>query len=588
MPAKDSAMLAATKTGNVEKLSSMDSFVDILQLRATETPTKCVFTYLKTGEVEETHLTFGELHEKARQFAGWLLGVVKPDDRVLLMLPPGIDYVVALCGCLCAGVVAVPVPFTRPAHGLTRFEAIAASARARAAITVDTVLAKIRESVRCYPELGALNWLVWESHGPRVEHTPTEVLPSGRGDSTAILQYTSGSTGSPKGVVLTHRNLVCNSEIIRQKFGHTSESSGVIWLPPFHDMGLIGGILQPLYSGFHTVLMSPWAFLRRPFCWLKAISDYRATTSGGPNFAYELCISRVTEEQKRCLDLTCWKIAFVGAEPVRAATLQRFSEAFGISGFRKNSFYPCYGLAEATLLVSGGEMSCSPVTCRIDRSAAEQHRVLECHSSEHDVQTLVGCGSAAAEHKLVVVNPETLIRCAPDEIGEIWVSGPSVAQGYFGLADETKAIFSAFLANTGEGPFLRTGDLGFVRRGQVFVTGRRKDLIIIYGRNHCPEDIEATVSESHPLLRGMCTAAFSAEIDGGERLVVLQEFERHQRDWIPEFRRRIQQAVTEKHDIHIYDLAFLSLGGIPKTSSGKIQRQICRERYLSGSLSAAQ
>jgi acyl-CoA synthetase (AMP-forming)/AMP-acid ligase II len=410
--------------------------------------------------------------------------------------------------------------------------------------------------------------------------------PEVSSDTLAFLQYTSGSTGTPKGVMVSHGNLLHNSEYIKQAFELTPDSVSVTWLPSFHDMGLIDGIIQPLYTGFPVFLMPPASFVQQPIRWLQAISRYRATHCGGPNFGYELCVSKITPEQRENLDLSSWCSAYNGAEPVRKDTLKRFSAAFKPCGFRASSFYPCYGMAETTLMVSGGGVKDEPVYCTVQADTLEQNRVVEASEDTQNVRHLVGCGRSWLETKIVIADPELLTRCAPGKVGEIWVSGASVAQGYWNRPEQTKQNFNAYLADTGEGPFLRTGDLGFLQGSELFITGRIKDVIIIRGRNHYPQDIELTVEKSHSALRPGCGAAFAVEIEGRERLVVVQELERSylRKLDVNEVVGNIRQAVVAQHGLQVYATVLVKTGSIPKTSSGKIQRHACCSGFLTGSL----
>jgi amino acid adenylation domain-containing protein len=428
---------------------------------------------------------------------------------------------------------------------------------------------------------------------PRLEWLATDTVESAvagwqpppiDGDTVAFLQYTSGSTAAPKGVMLTHANLLHNSALIHQCFGHSPQSQGVIWLPPYHDMGLIGGIIQPLYGGFPVTLLSPIDFLKRPLRWLQAISRYGATTSGGPNFAYDLCVRKVGPQERATLELSSWDLAFNGAEPVRVETMARFVEAFAGCGFRREAFYPCYGLAEGTLIASGGHKAAPPVVESVDGLALGQNRIASVAAAHADAQALVGCGHSLEGQQIVIADPETLHRCPPDRIGEVWVGGPSVARGYWGQPEETEETFQAHLVD-GEGPFLRTGDLGFLREGELFITGRIKDLIIIRGRNHYPQDIEQTVEASHPVLRPGCGAAFSVQVAGEERLVVAQEVRRESADLDTEgIIHTIRQAVAERHELQVHSVVLLRPRCIPKTSSGKIQRHACRAGFVAGTL----
>jgi 8-amino-7-oxononanoate synthase len=390
----------------------------------------------------------------------------------------------------------------------------------------------------------------------------------------------------PKGVMVSHKNLLHNEKLIASAFRHTTETIGVGWLPLFHDMGLIGHVLQPIYVGFPSVIMPPEAFIQKPLRWLQAISRYKATSSGGPNFAYELCASKIKPQERENLDLSCWDVAFNGAEPVRAATLEKFANTFADYGFKREAFYPCYGMAETTLFVSGGIKSQSPVIEAVDKLALLENNAVTINSQHPNAQLLVGCGHAWLSETIVIVNPESLTECRDGEIGEIWVSSDSVAQGYWNRPEQTEETFKAYLADTQVGPFLRTGDLGFLLAGELFITGRIKDLIIVQGRNHYPQDIEATVQQSNSALRKDYGAAFSIEIAGQERLVVVQEVERsylRKLDY-PVVIQQIISSVAEEHQLDVYAVALLKTASIPKTSSGKIQRIACRTAFLAGTL----
>jgi len=333
--------------------------------------------------------------------------------------------------------------------------------------------------------------------------------------------------------------------------------------------------------------MAPTAFFQRPIRWLQAISRYRGTTSGGPNFAYDLCIRKITPEQRASLDLSSWDVAFNGAEPVRAETLERFARLFAPCGFRREAFYPCYGLAEATLFATGGLKKAPPVLYTVQRAELERHRVVPASPGEAGAQTLVSNGRPWPGHRVVIVDPESRERCAEGQVGEIWLAGPSIAQGYWQRPAETAATFGGYLATSGEGPFLCTGDLGFVQGGELYVTGRQKDLIIIKGINRYPQEIEQTVERSHGGLRPNAGAAFAVDVGNEERLVVVQEWEGHQRPdegVVQAVAGAIREAVFAEHEIQVYAVVLIKQGSIPKTSSGKIQRQACRQAYLEGTL----
>ena len=402
----------------------------------------------------------------------------------------------------------------------------------------------------------------------------------------AFLQYTSGSTGTPKGVMVSHQNVMHNSTLIHHCFSDTPKSVGVSWLPPYHDMGLIGSILQPLYVGAPMMLMPPLAFLQKPMRWLQAIAKFQATTSGGPNFAFDLCVRKARPEQLDSLDLSSWQVAFTGAEPIRAQTLERFGETFAPCGFRKEAFRPCYGMAETTLMVTGNPPGNAPHFHSVDTVALENHQVRNGEGTQTTSRTLVGCGRAAKDLQIAIVHPERLTRCAAHEVGEIWVAGESVAQGYWGQPEQTQQTFHAYTSDTEEGPFLRTGDLGFMFEDEVFITGRIKDLMIIRGQNHYPQDIELTVENSHPVLRSAAGATFTVEIKNEEKLVVVQEVERRylRKLNVKEVVASIRQAVALQHGLQVYATVLVKTGSIPKTSSGKIQRYACRSHFINGTL----
>jgi natural product biosynthesis luciferase-like monooxygenase protein len=570
---------------NCFNVDSACTLVEILQSKTLYQPDKKAFTFLLDGEAEESSITYRELDLQARAIATRLQDLGASEERALLIYPPGLEFITAFFGCLYAGVVAVPAYPPRRNQSLSRLQSIVTDARATIALTTKTTLSNVERQLTESPTLQALHWLATDNIASDLAQAWHK--PAISSDTLAFLQYTSGSTGTPKGVMVSHRNLLHNEQMLQTAFQHTEKTIYVSWLPLFHDMGLIGNMLQSLYLGRPCILMSPVAFLQRPVRWLQAISRYKATTSGGPNFAYELCVSKITNEQRKTLDLSSWDVAFNGAEPVRAETLERFATAFEPYGFRREAFYPCYGMAETTLIVSGGLKAALPVLKTVQGEALEQHRVVSASLENNGVRTLVGCGQTLLEQQIVIAHPDTLTRCQSPEVGEIWVSGNSVAQGYWNRPEETQATFRAYLADTGEGPFLRTGDLGFLQDGELFVTGRLKDVIIIRGRNHYPQDIEQTVEKSHSVVQLGCTAAFSVEVNAQERLVVACEVERTSRRNLDleEVVGAIRKAVSEQHDLEVYGVLLLKPGSIPKTSSGKIQRRACKAGFLAESLS---
>ncbi|MCX7594686.1 MAG: AMP-binding protein, partial [Fischerella sp.] len=562
------------------------SLVELLRWRAIQQPEQKAYSFLLDGEVEAAYLTYEDLDRQAQSIAVQLQSCgVKNGERGLLLYPPGLEFIAAFFGCLYAGIVAVPAYPPRPNQSLSRLQAIVADAQAAIALTTTTTLSNIERQFAQYPNLQTLQLLATDNMIAS-DLAQAWQQPFVNSDTLAFLQYTSGSTGTPKGVMVSHGNLLHNEFLIQQAMQHTENTLFVGWLPLFHDMGLVGNLLQPLYLGIPCILMSPVAFLQKPVRWLQAISRYKATTSGGPNFAYDLCVRKITPEQRANLDLSSWEIAFNGAEPIRAETLEQFSTTFVECGFRREAFYPCYGMAETTLIVTGGSKQVPPVLQPVESAALLQNQVVPASREASGVQTLVGCGQALQDLKIAIVNPETLTRCQPHEVGEIWVAGPSVTQGYWNQPEQTDYAFRAYLKDTQEGPFLRTGDLGFLQDGELFVTGRLKDLIVIRGRNHYPQDIEWTVAQSHPALQPSGSAAFTIDVAGEERLVIAQEIKRSflRNLATEEVIATIRQAVVEEHELQVYALLLLKPGSIPKTSSGKIQRHACRTSFLAGNL----
>ncbi|MCP3138576.1 fatty acyl-AMP ligase [Pyxidicoccus xibeiensis] len=561
------------------------TFVDLLRAKAEQVPDLRVLTYLVDGEEQEEHATYRELDRSARAIAAELQRRGLSGERVLLLYPPGLDFIRALLGCFYANVVAVPAyppDPSRLARTLPRLRTVLASSQSKAILCTSFIVQMAESLFELAPDLRESSWVATDALEAGLEDAWR--APALTPESLAFFQYTSGSTSEPKGVMLSHANLVHNSELIRRSFAHDAQSVGVIWLPPYHDMGLIGGILQPLYVGFHTVLMSPLDFLQQPLRWLKAVTKYRGRTSGGPNFAYELCVRRAKPEDVEQLDLSSWTLAFTGAEPVRAQTLRRFVETFSPAGFRETSFYPCYGLAEATLIVTGkADVSGRPLVKRVDKTALEvESRAVEV--TDATAPELVGCGPAVADTDVRVVDPDTCREVAPGRVGEVWVRGRSVSSGYWGREDETARVFQGYLADGGEGPFLRTEDLGLMMDGELFVTGRRKDLIILRGRNIHPQDIERVAEESHPALRQGGCAAFAMDEDGEERLVVVQEVDVRKQPDLEQVAKDLRRAVLQQQDVPVHTLVLLKPGHIPKTSSGKLQRARCRAAFQQGEL----
>jgi len=554
------------------------SYVEVLIDRQDRFGSDSAFKYLENGEVDGPiiELSYGSLGDRAKAIAAALCDSGLAGRRVIMLYPPGVEFVAAFFGCLLAGSVAVPMPIPLPHEfdrGLRRLRDVGLDAGAGAVLATRMVIDGLTATEVGVPGLSDLPWIATD-----------EISSSGAGDwrparirigDPAFLQYTSGSTSAPRGVVVTHGNLLHNQHAIAKVLGHREDprlwqgNKVVSWLPVYHDMGLIGPILQTVYIGGGAILMSPLDFLQRPERWLKALSHSGAHTSGGPNFGYELCIKRATPELVESLDLSKWRVAFNGAEPIHAATLRRFAETFEPAGFRPEALTPLYGLAESTLLVSGGSFDAvSRVIDRFEGQAGAER---------------VSCGRPGPGITVRIVDPELCKQCPDGDIGEIWVAGESVAAGYLNNQSATQETFGARLSD-GSGPYLRTGDLGFIDQGELFITGRIKDLLVIDGKNHFPHDIELSVEKCDPRVRPGCVAVFSVDGDRGEEAVVVTEAKSTDAEELATLVAKIRAAVSSSHGLRLRDVVPIMPRTIPKTSSGKIQRQACRAAYLAGEL----
>jgi acyl-CoA synthetase (AMP-forming)/AMP-acid ligase II len=556
------------------------TLVEIVGRHVEERPDFNVFTFLVDGETQERHLTFLELHDRAMAIACRVRELAAPGSRVLLLYDSGLEYICALLGCFYSRTIAVPVyppDAMRIERTLSRLEAILCDAQASVVLSTRETLSWVSPHLRTAAPTASLI-ATDEIRAGRDRLDVSGIRPR----DLALFQYTSGSTGMPKGVMLTHGNLYFNCGHI-QAYDEL-QATAVSWLPMYHDMGLMGTVLQVLYSARRLILMSPLSFVQRPLRWLAAISKYRAYATSGPNFGYDLCARKVSDDEKRRLDLSCLSLAANGAEPVRPDTLERFARAFDVFGFRPEAFYPCYGLAEATLMVTGGEKLKPRLIRSFDGHELERGRVRTTADKSPFARRLVGCGPPQPGVEVAIVNPQTRQPCEIDQVGEIWVSGQGVGQGYWNQPYLSQEHFQAYLAHGKGGPFLRTGDLGFLEEGQLFVTGRMKDLIISRGRNVCPQDIERTVENCHPSLRRDAGAAFSVEEGGEERLVVVHEITRPQRLDTNALLQKIRTELVHEHEISPLEIVLLRGGAVAKTTSGKIQRHACRAQYLAGAL----
>lgn len=550
-------------------------------------PDRALFHFLEGDNMVAAQLTPAQLETGARAVAAAVTARGFQGKPVLLLYPPGLDYIVAFYGCIFAGAIPVPAYPPNPARlqqSLPRLEAIVRDAGARLALTTTQVLPLVQGLGAFDPAFAQLQWMSSDDCEPAAPGQGLHANP-GPGD-LAFIQYTSGSTAAPKGVMVTHANLLYNADDFDCSVRYREDDIIFSWLPTFHDMGLLIALILPLYKGMPLYLMSPLDFLKTPSRWVKGMSAFHATQSAAPNFAFDLTVRRTPPEVRETLDLSHWRKVGNAAEPVRRETIENFCDAFAPCGFRRESFFVGYGLAEATLKVSGG-----PVRyLTVDAAALQGGRAEPAgEPASGGTRTLVGCGTSKLSTLIAIVEPESCRRCGAGEVGEVWVAGPAVAKGYWNNAEETRRIFDAHTREPGDGPFLRTGDLGFMHEGELYITGRLKDLIIIDGTNHYPQDIEWAAESSHPRLHKNCCAAFAIDDGQGERVVIAIEAA------VPEpgedgaavareITMAVRRAVSQSQGVSVADVVLVRRGHIPKTSSGKIQRHACRQGYTGGSL----
>ncbi len=573
--------------------AGLRNFVELARYRAAHSPALPVYTFVRGTERRAQVLTCAELDRRARTVAAALAREASIGERALLLFEPGIEYIVALFGCMYAGVIAVPAYPIEPAQAertSRRLAGIVEDSMPAVLLTTSALIEGIAGISASVAGLERASWIAVDSLDDVADANGIRDVERADDAQPVYLQYTSGSTGAPKGVMITHRNLLHNSALIARRFEHDATSRGVIWLPPYHDMGLIGGILQPLYAGFPVMLMSHVDFLKHPMRWLRAVSEFRATTSGGPNFAYQmLATMRLADADVQGLDLSSWSLAFVGAEPIRRGTLRAFAQRFARCGFRAEAFYPCYGLAEHTLFMTGGRKSTLPVELPLARGTGQDV------SPTGETAMAIGCGSPAEDSVVAIVDPQTGVPCEDGQVGEIWAQGPSVAAGYWNNAPLTAQTFQARLPGF-EGTFLRSGDYGYRLHDQLVVTGRLKDMIPIHGANHYPHDIEETIEGvDAEMFRAGGTAVFAIETGESLQVIVVRELRArymkhfdvggvpHAESPDPLF-GRLRQAIARCHGISVYRIVFTSPSAIPKTTSGKVQRYACRDRLASGTL----
>lgn len=571
-----------------ETLIQPATLVELLRYRTTTQPDGHAYTFLIDGKKETPPLTYSELDRQARAIAAYLQKYQAQGERALLLYPQSLEVVAAFCGCLYAGVIAIPVPppeSGRLKRTLPRLRAIVKDANATFALVTESILTLIEGVKEEFPEFDQMKWITTES----IDISLADQWQDPQVDKSALayLQYTSGSTNIPKGVMLSHFNLMHHCGYLQKACGYELDSVTLTWMPYFHDYGLVEGITVPLYNGTPCYLMSPFAFIKRPMQWLKNITKYKVTHSQAPNFAYDLCTRRIKAADLAELDLSSWQAAGNAAEPINPKVMTKFVDTFADYGFSWSTFAPAYGLAEYTLLISNKPKGTTPIITALDTTAYERGKIVPVGSDRTTgVRYVPSCGRRVCDTRIAMVNPDTFTLCAADEVGEIWASDPSMAAGYWQREDATKETFQAYLADTGEGPFLRTGDLGFLLDGELHITGRIKDLIIVRGSNHYPQDLEWSVQHLNEVFRPDYGAAFSIEDNGEEQLVIVQELERRSGALdTAKLVADIRQEIAEEHEIMTHAIVLAKSGTILKTASGKIQRRAIKQNFLNGNMS---
>jgi len=573
------------KNNSEPMVHNCTTYTDVIKNWTNKKPNHVVFRFLQDGVNENESFTYKQLETRSKALGATMQSKGKKGDRVLLLFQPGLSYVASLYACFYSGFIAVPAYPPRRNKGMDRIHTIISDSEATICLVSQQVYNDIKKNLQNDDKLNKLQWIIYD------DITDTEAKSFNEtqiyADDVALLQYTSGSTGNPKGVMITQLNILYNSEYIRQSFGLDDKSVGVNWLPIFHDMGLIGGILQAAYVGGINIGMPPMAFLKKPLNWLKAIEKYGGTTAGGPNFSYDYCIQKTTDDECKELDLSTIDVFFCGAEPIRKSTYTNFTDKFTVSKSREQQLYSCYGMAETTLIVTGGNQADKPQYITIDSNSLSENKVKILTGENRTGVNLVGCGHTWMETQIEIVNPITMEKASSNEVGEIWISGPTVAAGYWNKPEETNRTFGAKLNNSSSINYLRTGDLGFFHEDELYITGRLKDLIIIRGVNHYPNDIEFTIQKLIPELRQNGGAVFSVTESYNESLVIVQELERTamRNTNFDDILDNIRKIIAEEHELDVYSIVLIRAGSIPITSSGKIQRRQTKYEYLSNELS---
>ena len=561
--------------------ASIHSLADLFEYSCRQKPQDLAYAFVRDTLELESQLTYGELEHRVRLLASHLACRARPGTRALLLYPPGLDVSCAFWACICAGLVPVPAPAPDPVrrkHGLPSLRAIVEDAQVSLVLTTADIT--IGSSELSIAKDGSQ--IEWMATDQSFDQCDAVELPRLNEPSLAYLQYTSGSTASPRGVMVTHGNVLAHCKALSLAGGVSDRSRSLCWLPYFHDYGLLHGIIAPFYAGIPAYLMSPVTFLRRPLRWLEAVSRFGITHSGGPNFSYESCLRAARQQREWQDDLSTWMVASCGAEPIHPGTVEQFIQTFGPWGFRRTSFAPAYGLAEATLLVTMKQTEAEPTFLTVEAEALADSIVKKSSASKSGTRTLVGCGEPLEDTRIRIVNPTTQSLCQAGAVGEVWLAGAGIAVGYWGKLEDSDVTFKATLAESGEGPYLRTGDLGFVHEGQLFLTGRLKDLIIVRGRNYYPHDLEWTAEEAHPGLRRGCGAAFSIASETGERVILVYEIEKKLPESdMTEVMGCIRRALADEYELEVHHVVLIKSGTIPRTSSGKIQRHACKADFES-------
>lgn len=561
-------------------VSDAETIVSILEKHAKHQPNKTAFTYLIDGERQQQSITYIQLVTQAKQFATQLLVKHQLGDRALLLFQPGLDYIRALIACFFAGITPIPAYPPGNKHYRHRLQSIAANAQAHMILSTNILVKKFDEFTTIIS--GAEQLPCHTYHPDKQTYGYKHRLPEIKPETIALLQYTSGSLSAPKGVLITHKNLLHNQKMIKEAFNHDEKTVFASWLPLFHDMGLIGNTLQPLFLGVHCVFMSAAKFKQSPIRWLKMIARFKATTSGAPNFAYQACVDNISNEQLSDLDLSHWKVAYCGSEPIRANTLKAFNKRFSAYGFKENTLYPCYGLAEASLFVSGKVAQTKTAILPVELDDFQQGKITVDKSKQNKTMSLVSCGKQWRDEHIIIVNPSTKVECADNTIGEIWLAGKHIANGYWKALPETVETFHAHTAIDNKGPYLRTGDMGFMHEDELYITGRLKELLIINGKNYYPQDIEQSIYECHALLADNGAATFIFDKANQQQLAIIAETKsryisyRLNQDII----KRIKQTAYLHHNLVVQHVRLIQPGTLPRTTSGKLQRLVCREFFI--------